>query len=73
MDRYHSWEDQREVVSDYIQKMCDSGYDHPTRVEVIKSGVKKYFRQVVEQESGGRRIYRSAEEMASSRKLKVLR
>ena len=58
---------------DFIQKMCDSGYNHPTRMEVILCGVKKYYRQVVEQESGGRRLYRSQEDMASSRKLKNLR
>lgn len=73
MDTYHSWDDQKEVIVDFIQKMCDSGYDHPTRMEVILSGVKKYYRQVVEQETGGRRLYRSQEHMASSRKLKSLK
>ena len=73
MDKYHSWEDQREVLTDFIQKMSDSGYEHKMRMEVIMSGVKKYFRQIVEQESGGKRLYRSQEDMAQSRKLKSLR
>ena len=50
--------------------MTDSGYDHPTRTEVIKSPVKKFYRQVMEQESGGKRIYRSAEDMKSKRRVK---
>ena len=42
-------------------------------MEVILSGVKKYYRQIIEQESGGRRLYRSQEDMASARKLKTLK
>ena len=72
MDVDHTWEDQRFVLSDFIQKMADSGYDHPTRSEVIKSAIKKLYRQLMEQESGGRRLYRSAEDMAGARRLKEL-
>ena len=42
-------------------------------MEIIISGVKKYYRQIIEQESGGKRLYRSQEDMASSRKLKSFR
>ena len=52
--------------------MADSGYQHPVRKEVIKSAVTKYYRQVLVQETGGRKLYRSAEEMAESRRLKTL-
>ena len=52
--------------------MCDSGYDHSTRMEVIKAGTKKYFRQVSGDESGGKKLHRSMDEMASARKLKSL-
>ena len=72
MDADHTWEEQKVVLSDFLQKMTDSGYDHPTRTEVIKSAVKKFYRQVMEQESGGKRIYRSAEDMAVGRRLKDL-
>ena len=69
MDADHTWEDQRFVLSDFIQKMTDSGYDHLTRSEVIKSAAKKFYRQLMEQESGGKRLYRSAEDMAAARRL----
>ena len=72
MDADHTWEDQKFVLSDFIQKMTDSGYDHLTRSEVIKSAAKKFYCQLMEQESGGRRLYRSAEDMAVARRLKDL-
>ena len=72
MDLDHTWEEQRSVLSDFIQKMTDSGYDHLTRTEVIRSAAKKFYQQLMEQESGGKRVYRSAEEMASARRLKDL-
>ena len=62
MDGYHKWDNQ-EVFSDFIQKMCDSGYYQATILEVIKSAVKKFYCQVIEQESGGKRLYRLSEEM----------
>ena len=42
IDGFHRWEDQKEVYADYIQKLCDSGYEHTTRLEIIKSTVKKF-------------------------------
>ena len=71
MDTSHTWDEQRQVIKDFLQKMCDSGYGKSTRLEVIKSAITKYYRQLMEQESGGRRIYRSTEEMAVGRRLKV--
>ena len=35
-------------------------------MEVIKCSCKKFFMQLMEQESGGRRLYRSTEEMAKA-------
>ena len=72
MDADHTWEEQRSVLSDCMQKITDSGYDHQTRSEVIKSAAKKFYRQLVEQESGGKRLYRSAEDMATAKRLKDL-
>ena len=72
MDTDHTWEEQRSVLSDFIQKMTNSGYDHPTRTEVIKSAARKFYCQVMEQELGGKMIYRSAEEMAAARRIKEL-
>ena len=72
MDGRHSMEDKKEVISDYLQKLSDSGYTHPTRMEIVKSATLKYYRQVLDQEAGGPQIYRSSEEMAGSRKVKEL-
>ena len=44
MDQLHSEEDRKEVVSDFLQKMSDSGYGHPARKETIISAVRKYYR-----------------------------
>ena len=72
MNIHHSIEEKREVLEDFTQKLCDSGHGHSTRMEIIKSSKKKYYSQVLIQESGGRRLYRSAGEMAESRRLKSL-
>ena len=60
MDTAHTEQDKDDVKRDFLQKMADSGYQHPTRKEVIRSAVKKFYRQVIEQETGGRQLYRSA-------------
>ena len=52
--------------------MADSGYSHPSRVEVIKSAVTKFYRQLLIQETGGRRLYWCREDMTKSRRLKNL-
>ena len=72
MDMDHSQEEKKEIIGDFLQKMADSGYKHPSRKEIIKSAVKKYYRQLLEQETGGRKLYRSAEDMAETRKMKSL-
>ena len=55
MDMDHSQEEKKEIIGDFLQKMADSGYKHPSRKEIIKSAVKKYYRQLLEQETGGRK------------------
>ena len=70
MDRFHALEDKRLVFEDFCQKMMDSGYEHATRMEVAKSALKKFYRQVLVQESGGRRLFRGSSEMAEGRRLK---
>ena len=72
MDTGHSEKDKEDVIKDFLQKMADSGYQHPTRKEIIRYAVTKFYRQVIEQETGGRQLYRSAQDMAETRKLKSL-
>ena len=69
MDSQHTNPEKDEVIEDFLQKMTDSGYNQGARKEVIISAVKKYYRQVLEDQTGGRSLYRSSEEMADSRKL----
>ena len=72
MDLRHSMVDKRPILTDFLQKLADSGYTHPTRMEIVKSAARKFFRQLMDQEAGGSRIYRSSDEMAKSRRLKEL-
>ena len=72
MDAAHSQEEMREVVKDFLTKMADSGYKHPARKHVILSAVRKFFRQILQQETGGRPLYRSSQEMGEARRLKAL-
>ena len=72
MDQLHTSEERKHVVGDFLKKMADSGYAHSTRKETILSAVRKYYRQILEQETGGRSLYRSSNEMAETRKLKSL-
>ena len=72
MDIRHSRQEQMEVMKDFLQKLCDSGYSHPTRMEIVKSAARKYYRQRMNQDAGGQRLYRSAEEMAGARRIKPL-
>ena len=44
METFHTWDEQRHVIKDFLQKMCDSGYGESTRLEVIKSAITKYYR-----------------------------
>lgn len=71
MDSDHKEPETKEVVTDYLQKLTDNDYDHNTRMEIVKSTTKKYFGQVMDQESGGRRLQRSASGMSKERTLKA--
>ena len=68
IDTLYSKAEKEEVVRDFI----DSGYKHKTRKEIILSAVRKYYRQIPKQETGGSQLYRSAKEMAESRRIKSL-
>ena len=64
--------DRKEVLTDFMQKLCDSGYSHPTRMEIVKSATRKYYCQVMDQEASNARLYRSSAEMAGSGRIKAL-
>ena len=51
MDWLHTDAEKMEIINDYIQTLVDSGYDHKTRIEITKSAVRKFYRQVTDQEA----------------------
>ena len=57
----------------FIQKMSDSGYDKATRGEILKSGLKRYYRLRLQEEAGCRRLYRSGQDLQQGRTLKPMK
>ena len=61
-----------EVLTTFLGKMANSQYGPPTRKEVLKSGIRRYYRKVHCQETGGPKLYRNKEELEKGRKFKEL-
>ena len=72
MDRSHGKEERKQEIKKFSQKMVDSAYGKETRKEIITSGVKRYFRLVLQELAGVRKVYRSREDMKEGRRLKSL-
>ena len=72
MDNLHTETEKLEVIGKFLQKMSDSGYDPGTRAEVLKSALRKFYRQVMEAEREGRSIYCSREEIDRSKAASAL-
>ena len=73
LDKCHSLEDRMKDLSPFIQKLVDSGYGRDNRREILTSGIKRYYRLVLQEVSGGRSIYRTLEEMIPQRRIKGLK
>ena len=58
------------MVRDFLQKLADSGYSHTLRMDIIKSGCRIYCRREIEDRTGGRPLYRTAEQMGAARMVK---
>ena len=72
MDLKHTQQDKIDVLTTFLQKLQDAGYNHNTRLEIIKAGTIKYYRQLANQQQGGQRLYRSAHDMKKRRSIKGL-
>ena len=70
MDLFHTEQERVEVLATFLKKMANSQYGPPTRKEVLKSGIRRYFRKVHAQETGGPKLYRTKEELEKGRKFK---
>ena len=62
MDRNHTEEEKAVEVEKFLRKMVNSGYGPPTRKEVAISGIRRFYRKLITQESGGPRVYRTPEQ-----------
>ena len=73
MDPAHTQEQRLEVLLKFSQKVSDSGYLKEVRKEILYSGITRYYRMVLLELAGGRKLYRSAQEMKESREMKPLK
>ena len=71
MYRFHTDQEILEVVGDFLQKLADSDYNHNHRVEIIRSECRRFSRREIEDLTGGKPLYRMAEQMRKARKLKI--
>ena len=51
-------------MKDLIQKLADSGYGKEMRIEILKAGIKRYYRLILQEIAGVRSLYRSLIQMA---------
>ena len=72
-DRAHTVEDRLGDVKALAQKMADSEYGKDTRQEILKAGIKRYYRLLLQEVAGGRSLYRTLEEMIPQRRVKQLK
>ena len=70
MDRRHSIEERTNELTKYIKKLKDSEYDTSTREEILRSGIRNYYRKVIAGETGGPGLYRDRRQMDKDRKYK---
>ena len=61
------------VVTDFLQKLTDSGYNQTKRTEILKSGCKNFCRRMIEDRTGGRPLYRTDLQMKEARRIKKLK
>ena len=71
-DRLHSRQEITDIVERFLIKLATSGYDRGTRTEILRSATVKYYREILDSETGGRPLYRSSKEMQRDRTFKGL-
>ena len=67
MDRRLTMADRMEVLRKFICKMKDSGYNHLTWVEILNSGLTRYYRKVLLDLTGTVMLHRWAKDLEQSR------
>ena len=71
-DLKHSEKEVLEIIKKFTQKMVDSGYDTGSRQEILRSGIRKYHRELAQAVREGSSIYRTRKEMNAKRELRSL-
>ena len=69
-DPQHSLEERARILEMFSQKLVDSGYAAEIRKEILESGIKRYFRMRLNEVAKIRNLYRTPEEMKTSRNQK---
>ena len=71
-DRYHNRRDILEILKKFSQKLTDSGYDASSRQEILRSGLRKSYRDFAQAKRDGVSVYRTRQQMDKKRELKTL-
>ena len=56
----------------FLDKLANSGYGKDTRSEVLRLVTTKFYRELLDSKTGGRKLYRTSLEMERARKFKRL-
>ena len=62
-----------QVLSRFLTKMRDSGYESSTRMKIVKAGLAKYYRMLRAEITGVARLHRYKEEFKLTRSVKALK
>ena len=60
------------MVRRYLVKLANSGYGQDTRSQILRSATVKYYREILDDRTAGRKMYRSSQEMERARTYKGL-
>ena len=61
-----------DTLRSFSQKLADSGYDAASRQEILRSGIRKHYRDLAKATKEGSSIYRTRVQMNKKRELKTL-
>ena len=59
-DRFHSDHEVESIVTKLLGKMANSGYGQSTRNQVLRSATVKYYREVLDSMTEGKKLYRTS-------------
>ena len=71
-DRFHTSQEVDCIVERFLIKLANSGYGQDTRSQIIRSATVKFYREVLDHRTGGKRLYRTSGEMEKTRVFKGL-